>query len=289
MKIRVVFFITILICLFLFSSRVIASGNGSQSIDSLQENVTTSKQLEPINKRLKEIQLTLTKISDKNDFPWEAFIALALGIFSILNIPGIVKRRLFKPKLEVRLKLEPPDCLKIAMTNKVTGQFLYDTYYFRFMVRNIGNRKMEDVEVVALELYKNGANNVFSQVKSFLPMNLVWANMHKVTMPKIQPGLFKHCDLGHIIQCPNPHNGVNNTLQRFNLATRSNVVFILETNVTPNTGSNYLLPGEYKIKLAFAANNLEPEYYWYMFQVEDRWDTDEQRMLSNNIVIEEIL
>lgn len=82
------------------------------------------------------------------------------------------------------------------------------------------------------------------------------------------------------------YNGENINLQSFGLLNQSNVILILDTSVTPNTGSNYILPGEYKIKLAFAANNLKPIEYWYKFKIEDRWDNNEQQVLSNNIKVE---
>lgn len=235
-----------------------------------------------IESQLDSIRGVLERMTDKRDLPWEALVALLLGLAGIFGLHEVVKNWRIKPNIKVGMKLEPPDCLKIAMTNTATGQFLYDTYYLRFRVENTGNEKMEDTEVVALELYKRGTNGRFSKVKTFLPMNLVWANVGEVTMPKIQPGLFKHCDLGHIIQNPNPHVNLN----AFGLAGRSNVIFILETQVTPNTGSNYLLPGRYKIKLAFAANNFSPRYYWYIFEIKDQWDSNEQRMFSRNIVVE---
>lgn len=233
-----------------------------------------------ISDQLRLIRDALEQIADNKDMPWEAIVALLLGLAGIFGVHEIIKNWRLKPDIKVSIKLEPPDSLKIAMTNTATGQFLYDTYYFRFKVENTGNLKMEDVEVLALELHKKGNNGRFSKVRNFLPMNLVWANVHEVTMPKIQPGLFKHCDFGHIVQ------NVNSS--PFGLAGRSSVIFILETQVTPNTGFNYLLPGEYKIRLAFAANNLKPEYYWYQFKVEDRWDNNEQRMLSQNISIKKL-
>lgn len=239
---------------------------------------------EKITNQLGLIKKELERIVEKKDIPWEALVAFGIGLAGIFGLHEVVKNLLYKPKIEVGIKQEPPDCLKIAMTNTATGQFLYDTYYLRFKIENTGNQKMEDVEVVALELYKKRANNRFAKVGSFLPMNLVWANVHEVTMPKIQPGLFKHCDFGHLIQNPNPYVNLN----AFGLAGRSNVIFILETQVTPNTGSNYLLPGKYKIKLAFAANNLRPKLYWYKFEIKNRWDTNEQRMLSRNVLVEKI-
>ena len=291
MKSRAVF-LSLVFFLSLFANRVDAGGSftqvgsnsGMMDVAQNKEKLAFDINTQGITDQLISIKDVLERVVNRKDIPWEAMVALILGLAGIFGLHEAVKKWLFKPDIKVSIRLEPPDCLKIAMNNTRTGQFLYDTYYLRFKIENTGNQKMEDVELVALELHKKGANNRFSKVRSFMPMNLVWANVHEVTMPKIQPGLFKHCDFGHIIQNPNRYVSLN----AFGLSGRSNVIFILETQATPNTGSNYLLPGKYKIKFAFAANNLKPRYYWYKFEIKDRWDSNEQRMLSRNVAIEKL-
>lgn len=273
------------------TSSLIASGSSDQtsyipkpttdSVVTQSSNIDGEGQM--IESQLDSIRIVLKRIAERENMPWEALVALILGISAIFGLPEIVKNWRVKPNIKVSMQLEPPDCLKIPVTNTATGQILYDTYYLRFKVENTGNFRMEDVEVFAMELFKRKDNNVrFSKVNSFLPMHLRWSNVGEVTMPKILPGLHKHCDLGHIVQNPNPY--VN--LGAFGLLGRSHAVFILDTQVTPNTGSNYLLPAEYRLKVAFAANNLKPKYYWVSVKIFNRWSSNQQQMLSNNVYID---
>lgn len=237
-----------------------------------------------INNYLSSISKSLETISQKGDLAqWVSIsIALVLGLAGIFKVQDVIYNRLHRAVIKVSIKLEPPDSLKIAMRNSQTGQFAYDVYYLRLRIENTGNSIMEEVEVLASELYKRGNNNRFTKVNSFLPMNLKWANFGELTMPKIQSNLNKHCDLGHVVQ------SVNVPLALYGIATTSTIVFVLDTQVTPNTGSNILLPGEYKIKIVTAANNVSPKVSWFKLYIRNAWSNNEQFMFANNISIEKI-
>lgn len=230
-------------------------------------------------RELDQIQEAINKFSQTKNIPWEAIVAMLLGIAGIFKIQDFIdKRWLRRPILNVSINLAPPDCHKIAMTNSQTGQFLYDTYYFRLRVGNLGNFQIEDLEVLAEELYRK-QGRTYIKIDRFLPLNLKWAHQHLITMPKIQPELFKHCDLAHIVQ----QSRVN--LEAFSLSRPNNSVLILDTSVQPNTGSNILLPGKYKLKLIFAANNLPPKVVWLKLEFDDVWDDNEENTLANNVRI----
>jgi hypothetical protein len=165
------------------------------------------------------------------------------------------------------------------LTNSSTGQFICDCYYFRFKVKNEGNYHAEDVEVMATELHKKEPNGQYKEVEGFLPLNLVWAHYGYITIPKIQPNLFKHCDFGHILKS----NFAN--LNYYNICTTANIVFQLDTAVAPNTGSHILLPGDYNIKIIIAANNVEPRSTIYNLVISDIWTDNERDMLEKYISI----
>lgn len=274
-------FITLLI-VFPHYPEVFADGNNASNQSISPGNLDSAK-FELINGYLDSIVKSLNILANKNDAAsWAvAIVALLVGLAGIFGVQELIKDLRIKPGLLVTIKQEPPDCLKIPVTNQLTGQLLHDTYYLRFRIENSGNYRLEDAEVVALEVQRRGNNGRYSPINSFLPMNLKWSNDGRLTMPKIQPKLFKHCDFGHIVQS----QIVNTQLVAFGLATTSNVVFIMDTEVTPNTGCNFFLPGEYKMKIAIAANNLSPQYYWYKLRISDVWDNNEQRMLTNNISV----
>jgi hypothetical protein len=61
----------------------------------------------------------------------------------------------------------------------------------------------------------------------------------------------------------------------------------LDVEVSPNTGSHLILPGEYRIKLVFAANNLNPINKIYSLIIADKWTEDQKEMLENYIFIKE--
>ena len=104
-----------------------------------------------------------------------------------------------------------------------------------------------------------------------------------MTIPKIQPKLFKHLDFGYILKSNAEY------LARFGIQNNTNIFFELDVAVRPNTGSHILLPGDYKIKIVFAGNNLEPIEKFYRLEIEDAWSDNEKEMLTKNVSVEEIV
>lgn len=207
---------------------------------------------------------------------WAVFVALLLGVVGIFQ--DSIKRKIWKPKLNVEFRLNPPDSHKIPMVNQSRE---YMTYYLRARVENTGNYQLEDVEAMAIELTKKEPDGQFKNIDNFLPLNLVWAHSHEITKPKIQPKMFKFLDFGHI-----SHVKDENTKPLVHCVT-SNILLALDVEVLPNNGSHLILPGEYRIKLVFAANNLGPVYKIYSLIIIDKWTEDQKEMLENNIIIKE--
>jgi hypothetical protein len=138
---------------------------------------------------IQEILQQLRSIAQGINNPWAVLIPLlAVVVALILGIIGIfqdwIRSWFRKPDLEVSLKLEPPDCHKIAMRDPKTGQHICDTYYFRFRVKNTGNYQMASVEAMVTDLYKK-SNDKYEKVRVFLPLNLVWSHYRNITMSKI--------------------------------------------------------------------------------------------------------
>ena len=206
-----------------------------------------------------------------------AAIALVLAIFQ-----DKLRSLLQKPILEIGIKKEPPDCHKAVFRNPQTGDFLYDCYYFRFKVENTGNYQMEDPEIMVIEIEERLLDGTYHKRSDFLPMNLVWSYYRTVTMPKIQPKLFKHCDLGHIVKAEDAN------LENYGKTKSSNIVFILDVARQTFIGAHILEPGDYKIKIKFAANNLKPESKIYNLIIKDEWSDIEEEMLKRNVSIREI-
>ena len=236
---------------------------------------------EIFNEALQQLKLIAEGVNN----PWMIWVSLlGVSVALLLGIVGIfqgwIRSWFKKPKLKTSIKLEPPDCHKIAMRNSQTGQFVCDCYYFRFRVENIGNFYAEDVEVMITEVYKKNGGQ-YEKLMEFLPLNLVWSHYRQITISKIQPKLFKHLDLGYILKPEAKY------LTRFNITERPNVIFELDVAVRPNTGSHILIPGDYKIKIIFAANNHKPVEKIYSITIKDTWSDDEEEMLSSNVSINE--
>jgi hypothetical protein len=239
-----------------------------------------------INRDVSSISSSLYKIANKNDSSQMlgVVVALLIGLAGIFSLPEIIKKNFYeKADAKVSIELDAPDCIKIPITDQL-GQQLYETYYLRFKIESAKNQ-VQNVEVIALNLYKKGSNNRYVKVHQFLPMNLKWANFGELVMPSIPSGLYKHCDLGHIIQNPNPFARENSLLRSFNMLGSSNAVLILDTQVTPNTGSNYLLAGDYKLRIVVTGSNIKPKHFWFKIHLSNSWTGNERIMLQNNLTI----
>ena len=216
------------------------------------------------------------------------WVAIIIAFFSTLFLGFIaifqdwIKSWFRKPKLKISIRKEPPDCHKAVFRNPQTGEFICDSYYMRFKVENDGNYQMENVETMAVEIEQKDSSGIYKKKKDFSPMNLVWSYYRIVPMSVIQPNLFKHCDLGHIKKSEDV------ALEKFGKAKSSNIVFLLDVAKETFIGSHILEPGDYKIKIKIAANNLKPKTIVYNLAFKDEWTDDEKEMLAKNISIKEI-
>lgn len=234
---------------------------------------------EGINNQLVRISDSIAELAHKKDYTLlSVLVAFLIGLAGVFKLDEKIKKKLDKPILGVSIKPEPPYSLKIPMQNRQTGA-TWQVYYYRFKVENTGNVPMENVEVFAQELYQKDDTGQYVKINNFLPMNLVWEQNHEVTRPKIQPDLFKHCDFGHITAMtqPLPYR-----------TTTASVFFVLSTEVQSFNASNILVPGEYRIKVTFAATNIRPVTKWYELIFKDFWSDDEPTMLGTALTITEL-
>jgi len=211
---------------------------------------------------------------------WAIIAALLLGVLGIFQ--DWIRSLFKKPRLKVSFTLNPPESHKIPFSNQKTGQKLYDSYYFRIKIANSGKYKMEDVEVMAVELFKKADNGNYKKAENFLPLNLLWSHYQIITMPNIQPGLFKHLALGHIIESKNAE------LEKFGLISLSDAVLLLDTAIRPNSGTHVLLPGDYNIKLKITANNLKVQSKIFNIVFDGHWEEEIDDMFSRRVSIKEV-
>ena len=235
----------------------------------------------------REILSQIENISRGINNPWTIIVPLAgVLVALLLGVVGIfqdwIRVWFRKPKLIISIKVAPPDYHKTSFYQTGVDRKVSDTYYFRFRVENDGNYYAEDTEAMVTEVYKKSGSE-YKKIDSFLPLNLIWSHYLQMTMPKIQPKLFKHLDFGHILESNSEY------LARFGIKNNTNIFFELDVAVRPNTGSHILLPGDYRVKIIFAGNNLKPLEKIYNLMIKDGWNDNEEEMLQNNITIEEAI
>lgn len=204
-----------------------------------------------------------------------SIVAILIALFG-----DWAKTIFFKPILKVGIKMSPPDCHKIESTvtdqngNVISSQ---DTYYYRLRIRNDGNLQAQDVEVKLLTLWKKHPNGRYYEDHNFLPLNLVWSHSlgKIITTPKIQPKIFKHCDLCHTINTP------------------SGLLIQFDTDIIPNRVTQNRYPtiidsGKYRLKIVIVANNSKPLYKTLQIDFTGHWYNDEEEMFRNGLSIKSL-
>lgn len=194
---------------------------------------------------------------------------------------------LVRPKLDVQIVFQPPDCQKLKMSFKTElGKNVSDTdvYYLRIRVFNKGNTKAEFVEVFASKLTKEKADGTYRLVHSFTPMNLVWSNFGEVFLPAISPGTYKTCDVFHVID-PKKRDQVPYEDKKWEEIPKEKTILSFDTFKKPLT-LGYLAPsGKYQLEIIVAASNAKPVKKIIGINLTGRWYNDESKMLGEGVGI----
>ena len=195
------------------------------------------------------------------------FLAVIVALFQ-----EKIKDWFNQARLKLEIKLEPPDCHQIDLTDQSTGQFVSKSIYIRIRVTNTSYKTAKNVEIIAANLFE-GSNGSLKVVKSFLPMNLVWSHLHP-TVVTIPPKSFRFCDLGPF----RPIDG--------------KTIFKFDTVVQPNPVSGGLIPnvinsGEYVLELLISGENVKPEQSRWRMKFSSNWSDNESTMLKR-IAIEKL-
>jgi len=211
---------------------------------------------------------------------------IVLALVAVIAIfQDKIRAWITRPKFDVSIEATPPDCLKIPIVHcDAEGEqsVVADSYYLRFRVINRGNQKAESVEVFAAGLLKRQADDTFKELDSFLPMNLLWANYRKVFFPAISPGMYRHCDLAHIID-PKKRAQFRTEDKSWPNISHEKTILSLDTAVKPHTLS-YLLPfGKYRLVILIAAANAKPVKKTLEISLTGEWFDDEQKMLGEGV------
>lgn len=195
------------------------------------------------------------------------------------------------PTLEFEIGAGPPYSYKIPNIPKKNGPIT--AYYFTARVRNDGQTTARDVTVFAPSLEKRDENTgLWMPVKGFLPMELVWAHVrdpltgarffNKQVIPQ---KLFTHFDIGCIEQTSETkHADIRNLVGN----QEEETVFKIDTIVIPNTLTNWLREGEYRLCLVASATNAKPVKRYFVIENRGVWSDDEEKMFKDNLRIKMI-
>jgi hypothetical protein len=206
--------------------------------------------------------------------------ALAIAIFQ-----DRMRSWFARPKLEVSVTNAPPDCLQIPIVrrdgdgNRVTEA---DSYHLRLKVTNTGNQEAESVEIFAAKLLRRHADGSYEEVRTFIPMNLIWADYRTVFFPAIHPDMYRYCALAHIID-PEKRSEFVGEDKRWPEVPPEKAIVSFETAVKPHTLS-YLQPcGHYRLVILVAAVNAKPVEKVIEISLDGTWYNDEQRMFEDGV------
>lgn len=261
--------------------------NPKSSIDTGQPvSLNVGSQL---TEKINLIQESIKKLADKPDYAllgvMAQFIASTTALFLGLGLYEKYERWRTRPIFEISIYPEEPDGVRVSFGDM--GSLKLFTYCYALCIRNAGLRKMENVEVIIEEKYDRIGVGEYKLDQRFTSINLNWSNTitntHlKITnMRAIQPGQHRYCDFGRVDKVE------YGTITGVDIPIHSNIALSLETNFRPNTGTTILLPGDYKLKIMFSADDITAESKWYDLKIIDTDHYLGEFVLNNNILFKE--
>ena len=210
----------------------------------------------------------------------EWLVALGTLILAVVAVfQQTIRGWFYRPRFHVSIKSEPPDCHAVPITRN--GTFVADSFYLRIWVKNVGNATAKNAEVYAEDLQRQRADRTWERVVEFPPMNLKWANIQKMYFPIIAPEMGKHCDIGHIVD-PSQRHHLSEDSPRLNLSNEQ-VSLAFDLIIAPNHKGHIIGPGEYRLKILVAAENIRPIRKIIAISLRGLWDADEARMLRDGV------
>jgi hypothetical protein len=220
-------------------------------------------------------------------FEWIQLAGVGVTLLAVLValFKDEIWRILRKPNLDITLKNQSPDCHISGTTWKEegTGRQLSvgNWYYLRLWVCNKGKSPATNVQVFASKLLKATAPNNFIKIGDFLPMNLQWAHTKEIFRGCIAPDMGRHCDLGHIAdpKFKAVHKETKPTV------SDDKTILCLELEVRPLTLIHLLQPGEYKLELIVAADNVKPKRKIVSIGLTGDWFETENEMFEKGVVL----
>ena|ERR1041385_7294737 len=106
-------------------------------------------------------------------------------------------------------------------------------------------------------------------------MTLLWTNLDEPLLPHLHRGMLRHCEIGRVVDPSiRPGRCPEDDLPGWPC------VFKLLFSVQPNTRTNILRPGRYRLQLIATSKNSTPSKYWLEIEFNGTWYAVEQTMLT---------
>lgn len=230
-------------------------------------------------------------LSDPTAPEWlVAFGTILLAVAAVFQ--ERIRTWIWHPSFEFEIEMGPPFCNKIPCDWR-DNQFY--AYYCMVRVWNRGKAPARGVTVFATSLEKLEKKDDIESgkpVREFLPMELKWAHVRDPLTGKrfiekqiISRDLFAHFDIG----CVEPY-WVTDMIDVDRRIDRQpdEVVFKIDTFITPNTLSNLLPKGQYLLHVKASASNVrKPKEQVFLNSHIGQWEDDQEKMFNkDNLNIE---
>lgn len=140
----------------------------------------------------------------------------------------------------------------MPITHPTTKKVRTMACYLQIPVKNEGHAPAEMVEVFVAGVEKE-TDGIFRKIDSFYPLSLKWRHYNEPFMSRISPASVRDCTLGHLVE-PQYKRRIYEPWLSLDLADDRSP-FQLDLAVIPNTRTDLLLPGKYRLLLEIGASN----------------------------------
>jgi hypothetical protein len=215
--------------------------------------------------------------------------SLFLGI-SAIYAPAIsekIKQKWFGPTIKTSFDESPPYCIKTFYRYR-DPEKMFDSipvFFFRFLVENIGNTKLNNCEAVLEQLWLLSDNKKPKKFTGFQYVNLLWVSPHQPIID-IRPHRKKYCNIGHISH-PEHQQG-EEFFKCFDLkrTNYSDLRFVFELSTSPNAQPNCISKGKYGIKIVLYSDNAPTKELWYQIDFSGEWDLNIKNMFKELKIVQ---
>jgi len=119
-------------------------------------------------------------------------------------------------------------------------------------------------------------HEVYKEEDAVQALNLLWAHYGKPRFDAIPPGVYRHCDLGHVVLDIHPRPQAHQPEGRLE-------TFDFDFVVHPNTDQSRLQPGTYHLRIAAVASNARIVRRTVELVFSGQWHNDEATMFRDGV------